>query len=241
MKEKELEKSVKEDQWKKEKLRRETEDRMWDVSSGSLSQGEKSKHDGKKVTENDSKVSLSKLEETILKVQQQMAEGTDHVNFELKMKEQDKHKEEEHKVQKTSEHIRKTPTHHEKGQINPNNSKSHSPKKIKIRVEMEKRHTTPEKIDKKVAANTVVSLMVPYFKKGRIASRDVFKCCAKEFTTLMLDFKLTNDPTEKKIPLSRYTKYVDNFFVKSGNISSEGELKTKLAEFKKSLEVNQLL
>ena len=49
------------------------------------------------------------------------------------------------------------------------------------------------------------------------------------------------DPTEKKIPLTRYTKYVDNFFVKSGNISSEGELKTKLAEFKKSLEVNQLL
>merc|ERR1712150_273538 len=76
------------------------EDRMWDVSSGSLPQGEKSKHDGKKVSENDSKVSLSKLEETILKVQQQMAEGTDHVNFELKMKEQDKHKEEEHKVQK---------------------------------------------------------------------------------------------------------------------------------------------
>ena len=95
LKEKELEKSVKEDQWKKEKLRRETEDRMWDVSSGSLSQGEKSKHDGKKVLENDSKVSLSKLEETILKVQQQMAEGTDHVNFELKMKEQDKHKEQD--------------------------------------------------------------------------------------------------------------------------------------------------
>ena len=56
----------------------------------------------------------------------------------------------------------------------------------------------------------------------------------------MLDYKLTNDPTVRKIPLSRYTKYVDNFFAKAGNINSEEEMKIKLEEFKASMETTKL-
>ena len=235
MKEKEREKSAKEELWKEEKRRRESADKAWDVSN-SISQEEILKDDQKGQNVN-SNVSLSKLEETILKVQQQMSEGSDHVNYEIKMKEQErKSQKKEQNVDKDTENSLKLVTHHEKIHINPSTSKSPSPKKIKIRVEMEKSHKKPEKIDKKVAANTVVSLMVPYFKKGQIASREVFKSCAKEFTSLMLDHKITNNPHDETIPLSRYTKYVDKFFSKSGNILTEGELKHKLAKFKASLE-----
>ena len=172
-----------------------------------------------------------------MKVQQQMSEGSDHVNYEIKMKEQErKSQKKEQNVDKDSENSHKSVTHHDKIHMNPSTSKSPSPKKIKIRVEMEKSHKKPEKIDKKVAANTIVSLMVPYFKKGQIASREVFKSCAKEFTSLMLDFRNTNNPHDETIPLTRYTKYVDKFFSKSGNILTEGEIKHKIAKFKASLE-----
>ena len=240
MKEKELEKSAKEESWKKEKQRRESEDKAWDVSKMS-SQGENQKTDIKKEKENNSNVSLSKLEETILKVQQQMSEGSDHVNFEMKMKEQErKHHKKEQKISKEVDNVHKSVIQPENVPDNSSSSKSPSPKKIKIRVEMEKSQTKSEKIDKKLAANTVVSLMVPYFKKGQIASREVFKICAKEFTTLMLDFKMTNDPNDKTVPLSRYAKYVDKFFSKSGNIVSEGEIKHKIGQFRSSLEKHKL-
>ena len=88
LKEKEREKSAKEELWKEEKRRRESADKAWDVSN-SISQEEILKDDQKGQNVN-SNVSLSKLEETILKVQQQMSEGSDHVNYEIKMKEQER-------------------------------------------------------------------------------------------------------------------------------------------------------
>ena len=69
LKEKEREKSAKEELWKEEKRRRESADKAWDVSND-ISRGELSKDD-KKCQNANSDVSLSKLEETILKVQQQ--------------------------------------------------------------------------------------------------------------------------------------------------------------------------
>ena len=106
---------------------------------------------------------------------------------------------------------------------------------------MEKPLTSPEKIDKKLAANTVVTLMVPFFKKGKIASREVFKCCAREFTTLMLDSQSTSDPKDGPIPLSRYSKYVADFFSMSRSILTEDEIKLKIGQFKTTLDRKKLL
>ena len=217
-------------------MRRESADKAWEVSTSST-QERKSNPIVDNETNSESKVSLSKLEETILKVQQQMAEGADHVSFEMKMKDRESKQGQDPKIPE-SKHTNKSPSNQEKRPVLPPTSKSPSPKKIKIRVEMEKPHCKSEKIDKKVAANTVVSLMVPYFKKGKIASREAFKCCAKEFTTLMLDFKMNE--SHETIPLSRYTKYVDKFFAKSGNILSEGEIKHKIAQFKTVLDKYKL-
>ena len=74
--------------------------------------------------------------------------------------------------------------------------------------------------------------MVPFFKEGKIASREVFKCCAKEFTTLMLDSQWTRDPKDGPIPLTRYSKNITEFFATSGNILTEEDVKSKIEQFK---------
>ena len=92
------------------------------------------------------------------------------------------------------------------------------------------------KIDKKLAANTIVQLMVPFFKEGKITSREVFKCCAKEFTTLMLEFDpLCDTKYHEPIPLSQYSKYIKDFFSSSGTISTEDDVKKRLGKFKHTL------
>ena len=202
----------------------------------------------------DTNVSVSKLEETIFKIQQQMAEGNDHIRYEIKVKEEQDKKEKEYecKRQKERENLRinKSPpskhhhkshdyhrSHGSKDSANTDTTvplaKHSSPKKIKVRVEVESpKKESPEKTDKKVAANTIVKLLVPFFKKGQIASREVFKCCAREFTTLMLESQWTEDIKDGPIPIDSYSKYVTDFFTTSGIILTEENAKSKIGQFK---------
>ena len=234
--EQEMLKQEKEDLWKKEKMRRSSADKPWDVD-GIGSREETSKAEkGEEMSQLESAISVSKLEETILKVQQQMSEGSDHINFELKMKEKhksnskfgDNDNKEKADVQQTTRDSFSSAHSSPKKKISPN--------KIKVRVEVEKSSKQSSKIDKKLAANTIVQLMVPFFKEGKITSREVFKCCAKEFTTLMLEFDpLCDTKYHEPIPLSQYSKYIKDFFSSSSTISTEDDVKMRLGKFKHTL------
>ena len=110
-------------------MRRESADKAWEVSTSST-QERKSNPIVDNETNSESKVSLSKLEETILKVQQQMAEGADHVSFEMKMKDRESKQGQDPKIPE-SKHTNKSPSNQEKRSVLPPTSKSPSPKKIK--------------------------------------------------------------------------------------------------------------
>ena len=164
IKQRELEEKRKEEERLKEEMRRKEEDKPWDVSKvPSLdvvvkSQGGQSAEDERQ---------LSKLEQTIKKVQQQMAEGDDHIQFELKEKNEKPKK--------------------------PLPEKKPSPTKIKVRVELGSKHE--EKTDKnakKAAADVIVKLLLPHFKSGKIGSKQVFKYVAREFTHTLLDCNKNN-------------------------------------------------
>ena len=73
-------------------------------------------------------------------------------------------------------------------------------------------------------ADVLVKLLVPYFKKGLIASKDVFKFVAREFTHQLLKSKKT-----KNIAF-----YVDQFFNTCGILTDEADAKEKLTAFSQS-------
>merc|ERR1712083_634042 len=88
--------------------------------------------------------------------------------------------------------------------------------KIKIRVEIEKesgkKPNKPEvKKSKSETADALVKLLVPYFKKGRIASKEVFKITARELTHSLLK-------RSKQLSKEDYVKFVDKFFNTCGGI-----------------------
>ena len=58
--------------------------------------------------------------------------------------------------------------------------------------------------EKKRFADLVVQLLVPYFKRGRIASKEVFKFLAREMTHVMMaDGKKGKDRSEEAYAKSR--------------------------------------
>ena len=73
-------------------------------------------------------------------------------------------------------------------------------------------------------ADVLVKLLVPYFKKGLIASKDLFKFVAREFTHQLLKSKKT-----KNIAF-----YVDQFFNTCGILTDEADAKEKLTAFSQS-------
>ena len=262
LKDREKEERLKENLWNQEKDRRSLADKKWEANQASVNEEVLNSKQKQNEMKSDPDVSVSKLEETILKIQQQMAEGNDHIRYEIKIKEEQDKKEKEcdRKRQKEREHLRmnKSPpskhhhkshdyhrSHSSKGSANSETTvpvtKHSSPKKIKVRVELESpKKESPEKIDKKVAANTIVKLLVPFFKKGQIASREVFKCCAREFTTLMLESQWNKDSKEGPIPIDSYSKYVADFFTKSGIILTEENAKLKIGQFKAAVNKKEL-
>merc|ERR1712029_445419 len=214
---------------------------------------------------------LSKLEQEILKVQQQMAEGEDHINFEMKANaEKDetaaepvpvpvpvpepRTKRVETKTEKSPS--RKKESRSSKNSVSGSGSKDKtSPTKIglseykqsnrvKVRVELDSSSSSSSKkeevdvsskspgagLDKKAkvaAADTIVKLMVPFFKSGKIGNKQVFKFTAKEFTHALLECNKTH--------LTSYPKYVDKFFAKSGVLNTEDEAKNKINSFRRAL------
>ena len=231
---------------------------------------------------------VEKLQETIQLLQQQMAEGNDHIAFEMKMREKEKENDKSEdkegknglksphrkafkpprkveKSKKTPEKSKKTP---EKSKKTPEKSKtpekckktpekmgnidrfftkekSKTPEKsgtperkekhkIKVRVEMDRKTVKvdqSEKIKSKEAkksksetADILVKLLVPYFKKGKIGSKDVFKITARELTHNILK-------KSTQICKSDYSNFVDKFFASSGVLLSEDDVKKEIANF----------
>merc|ERR550532_3127999 len=186
---------------------------------------------------------VEKLEDTIKILQQQMAEGNDHIEYELKMRQKEKTNRSlspHRKAFKPPRRVAKTPEKREKHRKTPKKKRSSSPElevdyqiksphkykiktpekkektitpkktseykydtketllsgkkekhKIKIRVEREKvskKTSKPEvKKSKSETADALVKLLVPYFKKGLIASKEVFKITARELTHCLLN------------------------------------------------------
>ena len=183
---------------------------------------------------------VAKLEETIKNLQQQMAEGNDHIAYEQKVRKENRNKEIKETTAATlskafkpprkvspqkakkEEKLEKRRSHHSSPQKRTSPDKAKN--KIKVRVELENKKSlkteksphkhsskeakikvkTPEKSrkslepikglspikkplnttqedtpnhkkEKKEVADVLVKLLVPHFKKGNIASKDVFK------------------------------------------------------------------
>ena len=101
--------------------------------------------------------------------------------------------------------------------------------KIKIRVEREKdskKTSKPEvKKSKSETADALVKLLVPYFKKGLIASKEVFKITARELTHCLLN-------KSEQVTKSDYVKFVDKFFDTCGGILlTEQDAKSKISKY----------
>ncbi len=87
-----------------------------------------------------------------------------------------------------------------------------------------------QQLDKKAKmeiADHVVKVLVPHFKDGMIASKEVFKSVARELTHVLLQRK---DSLQKGF----YSKYVSVFFKSSGIILNEEDAKKKIADFEAS-------
>ncbi len=72
----------------------------------------------------------------------------------------------------------------------------------------------------------MVQLFIPYFKDGKIASREVFKTSARVFTHALLE--------SSKTPAAEYKAVVKAFFDKSGILYSQSDAEQKISDFKKS-------
>lgn len=101
--------------------------------------------------------------------------------------------------------------------------------KIKIRVEREKdskKSAKPEvKKSKSETADALVKLLVPYFKKGLIASKEVFKITARELTHCLLN-------KSEQVTKSDYVKFVAKFFDTCGGILlTEQDAKSKISKY----------
>ena len=101
--------------------------------------------------------------------------------------------------------------------------------KIKIRVEREKdskKSRKPEvKKSKSETADALVKLLVPYFKKGLIASKEVFKITARELTHCLLN-------KSEQVTKRDYVKFVDKFFDTCGGILlTEQDAKSKISKY----------
>ncbi|XP_059092791.1 ATP-dependent DNA helicase Q5-like [Tigriopus californicus] len=185
----------------------------------------------------------SKLEDTITKMQRQMAEDNDAMEYEMKLKRKEALDDGREQIPEPN----KETVQAEKGK------RKESPKKIKVRVETTRSKRPPKshiphidrapkkpkiserdpthqsKIEKRLkikTADSVVKLLVPYFKQGKIASKEVFKYFAREFTHVILE--VTKEPSSEIL-----TKYVQKFFKSNRDaiILTENEAKLKITKF----------
>jgi len=175
----------------------------------------------------------TRLMESILKVQQQMAEGEDCLRYEMRLKRQREEKrQEEEEEEKTGQQVKRAKKA-EKEKVKKSRSYHHhghrgrptdAPKKVKVSSSSKQR--SPDKAAKLKTADGVVKALAPYFKKGMIASKEVFKLVARELTHVIL----RRPPSTAADP----SAFVAAFFSKSGIVLSEADAKTKIGSFEKS-------
>lgn len=256
--------------------------------------------------EEDEDAKLAKLEERIKLVQQQMAEGNDHISYELKLREKQKRdakKAEESPSKKVSSPRKHSPQkqHHSPRKSKPDlggfsastmkafkpprkvspkkseepelvvvpemkvpnvfdtmaqattwgpsddgtdpkkrrkSKKSPQKNKIRVRVEIDNglnvdkknKPTKEPKVDKKAKTETadmLVKLLVPYFKTGQIASKEVFKLTARELTHNLLQMS--------HITKADYSTFVARFFECNGILLSDEDAKKKIAIYSKNV------
>ena len=173
-----------------------------------------------------------------------MAEASDQISYEIKIREEEaRNRIEQKKSEKKSADVprvkspsKKRPRSAEKVKVRvvglkrskhpPDSDKLHrAPKKAKLEFESKKQKSSPDKKVKMETADAIVKVLVPFFKKGLIASKEVFKFVAREITHVVLnrkDFIQSSD---------FFSKYVSTFFKSSGIILSEAEAKSKILKF----------
>jgi len=83
---------------------------------------------------------------------------------------------------------------------------------------------SPDKAAKLKTADNVVKVLVPHFKKGMIASKEVFKFVARELTHALL---------RRSTPVD-HGVYAAAFFSSSGIVLSEQDARDKIARFEAS-------
>ncbi len=173
--------------------------------------------------EQEQKKKLAKLHETIQQVKQQMSEGNDHMNYEIKMRKQSE--------------TTKSPTKQDKSPVKSSKrSKTPSPhKKVKVRVKMESSGDSqqsnkkadgdsPDKKAKKEIADAMIKLLVPHFKNGQIADKATFKIVARHMTHKLI--------SEKHIARGMYKEFLKRFFTRNGTIKSESDARKKISAFR---------
>ena len=106
---------------------------------------------------------------------------------------------------------------------------TYAPKKSRRKPEEKrgsKRREKPSSPEKKVkmkTADQVVKALVPHFKAGMIASKEVFKFVARELTHVLLQ--------EGEMPRRDLDSYVNQLFTATGIILTEEDARRKIAQF----------
>lgn len=86
------------------------------------------------------------------------------------------------------------------------------------------------KSEKREAADRVVKLFVPFYKNGKIASKEVFKASAREFTHAILEMS--------HIQPEDYPTAVQKFFEENGILYSEKDAQEKISHFKDNFKIS---
>lgn len=131
-------------------------------------------------------------------------------------------------------------------------------KKIKVKVELERERTkrphgskdigkapkkqrpeknnSPDKKTKMKTADLAVKVLVPHFKNGLIASKEVFKFVAREMTHVIL-----KRDSNRAQSAEFHKRFFAAFFKSSGIIFSEEDAKKKITEFESSSAAKTLM
>jgi hypothetical protein len=193
---------------------------------------------------------VSQIQSKIMALQQKMAEGDDHMKYEIKMRKEEERKrkkEKQVKEEKEKEEREKEKREKKKSLRRPPSSSSltESPRKKKIKVRVEQvdqdrgkrksngKSITPPKKDKgggkTATADMVIKILVPYFKQGRIASKEVFKFLAREMTHVLLEKRSAADS-------SYVSRSITTFFKNNSSIVySTDEAKERVELFQATL------
>ena len=87
--------------------------------------------------------------------------------------------------------------------------------------------------DKKSTADAVIKVLVPHFKSGKVASKQVFKFMAREMTHVFVERGIKADG-------KFFGKYMESFFCSNAIVYSEDDARSKIRGFEASPEAQRL-